>query len=111
MQTLSDLAAAGHTVVITAHQPRKEIWSAFDQILLLAKGGRTVYSGSTSSLFTFLESAGEVCPPNFKSVIPTRNTLSPAHPSRPTQPGGFRPRCYLARLLDRGSRTVVFTAD
>ncbi|GJN93059.1 hypothetical protein Rhopal_006104-T1 [Rhodotorula paludigena] len=77
MQTLSDLAAAGHTVVITAHQPRKEIWSAFDQILLLAKGGRTVYSGSTSSLFTFLESAGEVCPPNFNPADFVLDAISP----------------------------------
>ncbi|BGP42824.1 ATP-binding cassette transporter snq2 [Rhodotorula kratochvilovae] len=65
MQTLSDLAAAGHTVVITVHQPRAEIWDAIDEVLLLAKGGRTVYSGPAREVLLFFEGAGEVCPSNY----------------------------------------------
>lgn len=68
METLSGLAAAGHTVVITVHQPRAEVWNAIDEVLLLAKGGRTVYSGPADDVLPFFSSAGLNCPPNYKCV-------------------------------------------
>ncbi|GAA5902258.1 hypothetical protein JCM8208_007242 [Rhodotorula glutinis] len=65
MQMLSDLAASGHTVVITVHQPRAEIWDAIDEVLLLAKGGRTVFSGSAKEALPFFSRAGLESPPNY----------------------------------------------
>lgn len=36
------------TIVVVIHQPRYEIIEACDALLLLGKGGRTVYMGPTS---------------------------------------------------------------
>ena len=44
VRTLKYLARKGRNVIITIHQPRSEIWSLFDNVLLLAMGS-TVYSG------------------------------------------------------------------
>ncbi|GFH07733.1 ABC transporter domain-containing protein, partial [Haematococcus lacustris] len=44
MATLHQLAAAGHTVVASIHQPRSSIWSMFDDLVLLHEG-QLVYAG------------------------------------------------------------------
>lgn len=49
-QALRNIADAGDTAVIcTLHQPSKEVFRMFDQVLLLQKGGRTVYFGDIGS--------------------------------------------------------------
>jgi len=54
-QTLSTLAHDGNrTIITTIHQPRSEIWNTFDQVLLMADGGRTVFCGETASAVTHL---------------------------------------------------------
>ncbi|CDR35783.1 hypothetical protein NBRC10512_006151 [Rhodotorula toruloides] len=65
MQTLRDLASDGRTIVVSVHQPRSDIWALFDNVVLLAKGGRTAFSGPATEILPFFESAGETCPPNF----------------------------------------------
>lgn len=48
VQTLHTLARTGNrTVVCVIHQPRSDIFSFVDEVLLLAKGGRMVYAGTT----------------------------------------------------------------
>ena len=47
MSALKDLANLGMTVIAVIHQPRFSIFALFDQLLLLGKGGATVYNGST----------------------------------------------------------------
>lgn len=44
MTTLKALAAAGHTVVCSIHQPRSSIFTLFDDLLLLSEG-EVVYAG------------------------------------------------------------------
>lgn len=39
----------GITIVAVIHQPRFEIFSSFDDVLLLGKGGRTVFIGESSA--------------------------------------------------------------
>eukprot|EP01048_Picozoa_sp_COSAG05_P012709 COSAG05_NODE_1296_length_5247_cov_2.705517_2_plen_980_part_00 len=47
IQTLHKLAITGNrTVVCVIHQPRSDIFTFVDEVLLLAKGGRMVYAGS-----------------------------------------------------------------
>ena len=49
IETLHTLASTGNrTVVCVIHQPRSDIFNFVDELLLLAKGGRMVYAGSTS---------------------------------------------------------------
>lgn len=38
METIRDLCADGHTVVVSIHQPRSSIYALFDDILLLSEG-------------------------------------------------------------------------
>ena len=42
---LKKLAAAGQAILVTIHQPSAQLFSQFDTLLLLAKGGNTVYFG------------------------------------------------------------------
>ncbi len=46
---LRDLADSGHAIVCTIHQPSAELFQMFDQLLLLKKGGQTVYFGDIGS--------------------------------------------------------------
>jgi ABC-type multidrug transport system ATPase subunit/ABC-type multidrug transport system permease subunit len=52
------------TVIFTIHQPRSNIVSLFDRLLLLAKG-KTVYSGEFSQCQDFFDHIGYTCPPGF----------------------------------------------
>ncbi|TXB98205.1 hypothetical protein FocTR4_00013523 [Fusarium oxysporum f. sp. cubense] len=42
---LCKLAAVGQAVLVTIHQPSAQLFSQFDTLLLLTKGGKTVYFG------------------------------------------------------------------
>ncbi len=44
---LQKLTSTGITIVAVIHSPRYEIFEMFDDVLLLGKGGRTVYLGPT----------------------------------------------------------------
>ncbi|EKX33201.1 hypothetical protein GUITHDRAFT_81653 [Guillardia theta CCMP2712] len=45
IRVIRRIAAAGRTVICTVHQPSQEIFSMFDNLLLLKKGGWVVYNG------------------------------------------------------------------
>jgi len=49
----------GVTVVCTIHQPSREVFTAFDNLLLLKKGGICVYNGSIADLNDYLTAAGD----------------------------------------------------
>jgi len=52
------------TVVFTIHQPRSNIVSLFDQLVLLAQG-RLVYAGEFARCQPYFDSIGYHCPPGF----------------------------------------------
>ena len=52
------------TVVFTIHQPRSNIVSLFDQLVLLAQG-KLVYAGDLSRCQTFFQETGHPCPPGY----------------------------------------------
>jgi ABC-type multidrug transport system ATPase subunit len=45
MRSIRRVAASGRSVVCTIHQPSYPIFSAFDSLLLLRRGGQTVFFG------------------------------------------------------------------
>jgi ABC-type multidrug transport system ATPase subunit len=53
METLKELAMSGRTVICSIHQPRSDIFSMFDDVLLLARGGRVAYSGPAKSIISY----------------------------------------------------------
>lgn len=46
MRALRNVADTGRTIICTIHQPSYDVFTAFDDLVLLSPGGRQVYSGS-----------------------------------------------------------------
>lgn len=65
---LKKLAAAGQAILCTIHQPNALLFEQFDRLLLLERGGRTVYFGpigqDSRHLVDYLRENGADCPPN-----------------------------------------------
>lgn len=62
IRTLKRLAKKGRTVIVSIHAPRSEIWSLFDNLILLARGS-VLYSGLSSESLSYFEQCGHVLPP------------------------------------------------
>ncbi|OGE53517.1 hypothetical protein PENARI_c007G00791 [Penicillium arizonense] len=67
-QLLKRLACNGQAILCTIHQPSAILFQEFDNLLLLTKGGKTVYFGaigeSSATLIRYLECNGaSPCPP------------------------------------------------
>jgi ABC-type multidrug transport system ATPase subunit len=52
----------GLTVATIIHQPRYDIIRECDDLVLLGKGGRTVYSGPADKALEYFDSIGFKCP-------------------------------------------------
>lgn len=57
MRLLKAISRLGVTVIAIVHQPREDIFVAFDQLLLLAKGSQ-VYTGATEDVVPYFEDLG-----------------------------------------------------
>lgn len=61
VETLKDLAASTRTIFITIHQPRGDIYTIFDSIILLS-GGHPVYIGRAGHVvIDYFKKLGYVC--------------------------------------------------
>ena len=64
---LRKLADAGQAVLVTIHQPSAQLFAQFDTLLLLAKGGKTVYFGdigdNASTVKEYFTRYNAACPP------------------------------------------------
>ncbi|KAJ5124540.1 uncharacterized protein N7515_008365 [Penicillium bovifimosum] len=64
---LGRLADAGQAGLVTVHQPSAHLFAEFEQLLLLAKGGRTVYFGpigeNAAAIEDHFSRHGAPCPP------------------------------------------------
>lgn len=88
---LKKLAAVGQAVLVTIHQPFAQLFSQFDTLLLLAKGGKTVYFGDIGD-----QALGQLV----ANTWPTTFYRAPDTSSTPTP----RPTARFART--RGARTI-----
>ncbi|KAJ1942183.1 ATP-binding cassette transporter snq2, partial [Linderina macrospora] len=66
---LRRLAAEGQTILCTIHQPSSMLFEQFDRLLLLVRGGHTVYFGDighdAQTLINYFEkNGGPQCPPS-----------------------------------------------
>lgn len=65
---LRKLADVGQAVLVTIHQPSAQLFAEFDTLLLLAKGGKTVYFGDIGdngqTVKAYFERYGTPCPSN-----------------------------------------------
>jgi ABC-type multidrug transport system ATPase subunit len=62
VKTLQNLARQGRTVIVTIHQPRSEIWSLFDNVILLTRGS-PAYAGSAKDCLDYFAKLGHEMPP------------------------------------------------
>ncbi|PSN65506.1 ABC transporter [Corynespora cassiicola Philippines] len=64
---LRKLADVGQAVLVTIHQPSAQLFAQFDTLLLLAKGGKTVYFGdigdNADTIKDYFGRYGAPCPP------------------------------------------------
>ncbi|CAL5875268.1 uncharacterized protein PFLUO_LOCUS9572 [Penicillium psychrofluorescens] len=65
---LRKLADVGQAVLVTIHQPSAQLFAEFDTLLLLARGGKTVYFGDIGdngqTVKDYFMRYGAPCPPN-----------------------------------------------
>ncbi|KAJ5641655.1 ABC multidrug transporter atrF [Penicillium lividum] len=65
---LRKLADVGQAVLVTIHQPSAQLFAEFDTLLLLAKGGKTVYFGDIGdngqTVKDYFDRYGAPCPAN-----------------------------------------------
>jgi len=63
---LRKLAEVGQAILVTIHQPSAQLFAQFDTLLLLAKGGKTVYFGdigdNADTVKSYFEANGAPCP-------------------------------------------------
>jgi ABC-type multidrug transport system ATPase subunit len=52
----------GLTVISVLHQPRYDIVQELDDIVLLGRGGRTIFSGPAEKTLEYFSSIGFTCP-------------------------------------------------
>ena len=68
VRILKKLASAGQAVLCTIHQPNSVLFEMFDRLLLLEKGGRTVYFGEigkdSKTVIDYFARHGATCPPD-----------------------------------------------
>lgn len=62
VKTLQNLARRGRTIIVTIHQPRSEIWSLFDNVILLTRGS-PAYAGKAEECLPYFAKLGYEMPP------------------------------------------------
>jgi ABC-type multidrug transport system ATPase subunit len=87
IRILRSISRIGLTVAAVIHQPRIEIFENFDDVLLIAPGGRTAYFGPINNVKPYFESLGF----NFNSQLNLADELMDILSGR-----GFAPSTSLA---------------
>lgn len=59
---LKQLASEGRTIICTIHQPPERVFFMFDKIMVLAKGGRFIFSDNPTKMVVFFRKYGYPCP-------------------------------------------------
>merc|ERR1719353_2515922 len=62
IESMKAVAGMGLTVITVIHQPRFEVFTQFDDVLLLGHGGRVVYTGTADGVLDYFASIGYHCP-------------------------------------------------
>ncbi|XP_019559775.3 protein scarlet [Aedes albopictus] len=64
VSTLQLLAKRGTAIICTIHQPSSQLFSMFDQVMLMADG-RVAFAGKPNDALIFFEQHGYSCPSNY----------------------------------------------
>lgn len=82
MRAIRKVAATGRAVICTIHQPSTYLFEMFDSLLLLKKGGQTVFFGElgaeSSKLISYLSVSGvSECYRNVECLVPFFSLSTP----------------------------------
>lgn len=69
------VAHLGVTVAAVVHQPGAPLFRGLDDLLLLARGGRTVYYGARCEVEPYFASLGFHLPPQVSPLFPSPSLL------------------------------------
>jgi ATP-binding cassette, subfamily G (WHITE), member 2, SNQ2 len=58
VKAMRSVCDSGTGIICTIHQPSQEVFAGFDRLLLLKRGGKTVYNGQTAKLESYFSSRG-----------------------------------------------------
>ena len=61
IEALKALASKGTNILVVLHQPSYQLFQLFDDVLLLGKGGSTVFLGESSKCLEYFRSIGFEC--------------------------------------------------
>jgi ABC-type multidrug transport system ATPase subunit len=75
---LRRIAHLGITILAVIHQPRVEIFKKFDDVLMIAPGGRTAYLGPTDGARAYFEKLGFIFPDGSNEADVLMDVLSGA---------------------------------
>ncbi len=93
MRAIKNVAKTNRTVICTIHQPSAYLFEMFDNLLLLQKGGKTVYFGPlgehSANLIQYME------------AIPGAPKIGP----------GANPATYMLEVIGAGTSASRITAD
>lgn len=91
IEVLHGLAAEGRTIILSLHQSRSDLFGQFGNLLLLAKGGRPVYSGPAEDVLDYFDkSLGHRCPQNMNPADFLMDSIT-AKPHQGGELGGATP--------------------
>ena len=71
MRTVRNIVNTGRTIVCTIHQPSIDIFEAFDELLLLKRGGECIFNGQLGKDSGRLIDYFSVCSRAFTRVCTT----------------------------------------
>eukprot|EP01069_Polyplicarium_translucidae_P007432 Polyplicarium_translucidae@DN3106_c0_g1_i2.p1 len=77
VNTLWDISRTGRTVVVSVHQPRSQLFSLFDSVVVLS-GGKLVFQGPSERVKPYFSSIGYDCPADYNPADFIIELLSPA---------------------------------
>ncbi|KAK4705806.1 hypothetical protein P7C70_g397, partial [Phenoliferia sp. Uapishka_3] len=100
---LQKIAKSGLAVLCTIHQPSGDLFEMFDSVVLLAPGGKTVYSGATGHnahiLTDYFASYGVETPPTANPPEHVISTVAPIGGTTVDWPGRWKESQQAAAIL------------
>jgi hypothetical protein len=90
----------GMTSIMVIHQPRYSLFTLFDDVLLLGKGGRTVYLGPASGAKPYFQSLGFAMPANENPADWFMDVISGEMPN--ARIPNFKPEMLFDLWLEKG---------
>ncbi|GMI46325.1 hypothetical protein TrCOL_g9564 [Triparma columacea] len=82
LEALKEIAKKGTNVIVVLHQPSYQLFELFDDVLLLGKGGSTVYLGPSGECNQYFKTLGFDCPDRVNPADFFMDVIAGKHPRK-----------------------------